>query len=71
MLMNLFGGMSKGERARVQIRVKAAMNDLAERTDRYLGGRPPTGTVWRTPVRTRTWRRRWPASASTASSQTR
>ena len=43
MLMNLFGGMSKGERARVQIRVKAAMNDLAERTDRYLGGRPPYG----------------------------
>jgi site-specific DNA recombinase len=43
MLMNLFGGMSKGERARVQIRVKAAMNDLAERTDRYLGGCPPNG----------------------------
>ena len=43
MLMNLFGGMSKGERARVQIRVKAAMTDLAERTDRFLGGRPPYG----------------------------
>jgi DNA invertase Pin-like site-specific DNA recombinase len=43
MLMNLFGGMSKGERARVQIRVKAAMNDLAERSDRFLGGRPPYG----------------------------
>ncbi len=43
MLMTLFGGMSKGERARVQIRVKAAMNDLAERTDRFLGGRPPYG----------------------------
>jgi hypothetical protein len=35
--------MSKGERARVQIRVKAAMTDLAERTDRFLGGRPPYG----------------------------
>lgn len=43
MLMNLFGGMSKGERARIQIRVRAAMNDLAERTDRFLGGRPPYG----------------------------
>jgi site-specific DNA recombinase len=43
MLMNLFGGMSKGERARVQVRVKAAMNDLAERTGRFLGGRPPYG----------------------------
>ena len=44
MLMNLFGGMSKGERARVQIRVKAAITkDLAERTDRFLGGRPPYG----------------------------
>ncbi|MDA8043692.1 MAG: recombinase family protein [Actinomycetota bacterium] len=43
MLMNLFGGMSKGERARVQIRVRAAMHDLAERSDRFLGGRPPYG----------------------------
>ncbi|MGH9071202.1 MAG: recombinase family protein [Acidimicrobiales bacterium] len=43
MVMTLFGGMSKSERARTQIRVKAAMSDLAQRTDRFLGGRPPYG----------------------------
>jgi hypothetical protein len=39
----LFGGLSKGERVRVQVRVKTSMSDLAERTDRFLGGRPPYG----------------------------
>jgi site-specific DNA recombinase len=43
MLMSLFGGMSKGERNRVKIRVKAAMADMAEREGRFLGGRPPYG----------------------------
>lgn len=43
MVMMLFGGMSKGERTRVQLRTKAAMQDLASRTDRFLGGRPPYG----------------------------
>ncbi len=43
MMMMLFGGMSKGERTRVQLRVKAAMHDLAQTTDRFLGGRPPYG----------------------------
>lgn len=43
LVMTLFGGMSKGERSRVQLRTKAAMLDLATRTDRFLGGRPPYG----------------------------
>jgi len=43
LVMTLFGGMSKGERTRVQIRTRAAMRDLAARTDRFLGGRPPYG----------------------------
>ena len=43
MVMMLFGGMSKAERTRVQLRVKVAMADMAERTDRFLGGRPPYG----------------------------
>lgn len=43
LVMTLFGGMSKGERNRVQVRTRAAMLDLALRTDRFLGGRPPYG----------------------------
>lgn len=43
LVMTLFGGMSKGERSRIQIRTRAAMKDLALRTDRFLGGRPPYG----------------------------
>ncbi len=41
--MMLFGGRSKVERTRVQLRVKVAMADMAERTDRFLRGRPPSG----------------------------
>ena len=43
LVMTLFGGMSKGERNRIQVRTRAAMRDLAARTDRFLGGRPPYG----------------------------
>jgi site-specific DNA recombinase len=43
MLMSVFGGMSKGERTRIKVRVQAAMSDLAEREGRFLGGRPPYG----------------------------
>ncbi len=43
LVMTLFGGMSKGERTRIQVRTRAAMRDLASRTDRFLGGRPPYG----------------------------
>lgn len=42
-MMTLFGGMSKGERARIQVRVRTAMSALAQDTARYLGGRPPYG----------------------------
>jgi site-specific DNA recombinase len=43
LVMTLFGGMSKGERARIQMRVRTAMSALAQDTSRYLGGRPPYG----------------------------
>ena len=43
LVMTLFGGMSKGERARIQMRVRTAMSSLAQDTARYLGGRPPYG----------------------------
>jgi DNA invertase Pin-like site-specific DNA recombinase len=43
LVMTLFGGMSKGERARIQMRVRTAMSALAQDTSRYLGGRPPCG----------------------------
>lgn len=45
LVMTLFGGMSKGERNRIQVRTRAAMMDLAARTDRFLGGRPPYGYI--------------------------
>jgi DNA invertase Pin-like site-specific DNA recombinase len=43
MMMSLFGGMSKGERNRIKVRVRTAMRDMTEREGRYLGGRPPYG----------------------------
>ncbi len=43
MVMTSFGGMSKGERTCIQLRAKASMFDLAQRSDRFLGGRPPHG----------------------------
>ncbi len=43
LLMLLFGGMSKGERNRVKVRVRSAMADMTEREGRFLGGRPPYG----------------------------
>lgn len=43
LVMNLFGGMSKGERQRIKTRVRAAMSDQAAREGRFLGGRPPYG----------------------------
>jgi DNA invertase Pin-like site-specific DNA recombinase len=43
MLMAVFGGMAKGERMRIKLRVKGAMADMAEREGRFLGGRPPYG----------------------------
>jgi site-specific DNA recombinase len=43
LIMNVFGGMSKGERTRLKIRVRAAMASQAKIEGRYLGGRPPYG----------------------------
>lgn len=43
LVMTLYGGMSKGERTRVQVRVKATMSALTQTEGRYLGGRPPYG----------------------------
>jgi DNA invertase Pin-like site-specific DNA recombinase len=43
MVMSIFGGMSKGERMRIQHRVRAAMAAQAAGEGRFLGGRPPYG----------------------------
>ena len=43
LVMSVFGGMSKGERTRIKIRVRSAMAAQARVEGRYLGGRPPYG----------------------------
>jgi len=43
LVMSLFGGLSKAERARIQRRVRNAMQTMARAGGRYLGGRPPFG----------------------------
>ncbi|WP_329101454.1 recombinase family protein [Micromonospora sp. NBC_01699] len=43
LVMSLYGGMSKGERNRIKIRVRSAMAAQAATEDRFLGGRPPYG----------------------------
>ena len=43
LIMSVFGGMSKGERNRIKIRVRTAMASQAKIEGRYLGGRPPYG----------------------------
>lgn len=43
MMMSLFGGMSKAERARIKVRVRSAMASQAATEGRFLGGRPPYG----------------------------
>jgi site-specific DNA recombinase len=45
LVMSVFGGMSKGERQRIKIRVRAAMAAQAQVEGRFLGGRPPYGYV--------------------------
>jgi DNA invertase Pin-like site-specific DNA recombinase len=45
LVMSVFGGMSKGERNRVKIRVRSAMSAQAQVEGRFLGGRPPYGYV--------------------------
>src|SRR6266568_308005 len=43
LIMSVFGGMSKGERTRIRLRVRAAMAAQAAIEGRFLGGRPPYG----------------------------
>jgi site-specific DNA recombinase len=43
LVMSVFGGMSKGERNRIKIRVRTAMASQAQIEGRFLGGRPPYG----------------------------
>ncbi|RSN61941.1 recombinase family protein [Actinomadura sp. WAC 06369] len=43
MIMGVFGGLSKGERNRIKIRVRSAMSAITATEGRYLGGRPPYG----------------------------
>lgn len=43
LVMSVFGGMSKGERNRIKIRVRSAMAAQAKVEGRFLGGRPPYG----------------------------
>ncbi|MBI2704024.1 MAG: recombinase family protein [Actinobacteria bacterium] len=43
LVMSLYGGMSKGERNRIKVRVRSAMASQAATEGRYLGGRPPYG----------------------------
>jgi len=43
LIMSVFGGVSKGERNRVRIRVRTAMAAQAQHEGRFLGGRPPYG----------------------------
>jgi site-specific DNA recombinase len=43
LVMSVFGGMSKGERNRIKIRVRTAMASQTQLEGRYLGGRPPYG----------------------------
>src|SRR6266496_4539730 len=45
LVMNLYGGMSKGERTRIKTRVRTAMAAQAAVEGRFLGGRPPYGYV--------------------------
>jgi site-specific DNA recombinase len=43
LVMSVYGGMSKGERNRIKIRVRTAMASQTRLEGRYLGGRPPYG----------------------------
>ncbi|GLZ02293.1 recombinase family protein [Actinoplanes sp. NBRC 103695] len=47
LVMSVFGGMSKGERNRIKVRVRAAMASQTLFEGRYLGGRPPYGYTLR------------------------
>jgi site-specific DNA recombinase len=52
LVMSVFGGMSKGERNRIKIRVRAAMRSQTEIEGRFLGAGRPTAIGSRIAVRT-------------------
>ncbi|WP_199334740.1 recombinase family protein [Streptomyces sp. GMR22] len=70
LVMSVFGGMSKGERNRVKIRVRTAMASQAKIEGRYLGGSPHTATGSPTPAHPPTRPRPQTANASTVSNRT-
>ena len=43
LMMQLYGGMSKGERKRIRTRVRSSMASQTQHQGRFLGGRPPYG----------------------------
>ena len=43
LMMAMFGGLSKAERSRIRMRVRAAMAAMAADGGRFMGGRPPFG----------------------------
>nr|WP_239171111.1 recombinase family protein [Actinoplanes campanulatus] len=43
LVMSVFGGMSKGERNRIKVRVRTSMASQTQVEGRFLGGRPPYG----------------------------
>jgi hypothetical protein len=43
LIMSIYAGISKAERHRIQVRVRAAMTAQTEFEGRFLGGRPPYG----------------------------
>jgi hypothetical protein len=66
LVMSVFGGMSKGERNRIKIRVRSAMAAQAAVEGRFLGGRPPYGYLIADAGRTRTPPRPRTASGCTS-----
>ncbi len=54
LLMQLYGGMSKGERSRIKVRVKSAMEAQAKHEGRFLAAGRRTASCWPTPGRTPT-----------------
>jgi site-specific DNA recombinase len=53
LVMALYGGMSKGERSRIKIRVRSAMAAQAATEGRFWVAVRRTGTGWSMPARTR------------------
>jgi DNA invertase Pin-like site-specific DNA recombinase len=65
LVMSLYGGMSKGERNRIKIRVRSAMAAQAPTEGRFPAAAYRMATSWSTSVRIRTLARPRPASGST------